>query len=116
MDPTTGGLAQPQDNQFARVDILTPSRDAFDLSRVAKNVYLGTGSGTPDGWIHYSFDITAFVIPGYSYRLRFADVENLAPIQIGVDNVSIQVSSVPEPSGILAICTGLAFTLRRRRE
>jgi len=31
-------------------------------------------------------------------RLRFAEVDNVAPFQLGVDNVSLETSAVPEPA------------------
>ncbi len=111
-DPLTGA---PLDNQHARVDLLRIG--ASDLSTntgdVIHNFYLGVdnpGNAPPNPYLSYAFDITPYVTPGLTYRLRWAEVDNLSALNVGVDNVSVLASpnAVPEP-GPLSLLLGLAF-------
>jgi hypothetical protein len=128
LDYTTGGLAQPNDNQHARVDILRAG--AGDLSTapadVIDNLYLSVDPSSfdansnliPNAFNTYTADLTGVLTPGSSYRIRFAEVDNNSAINMGVDNISL-VASTPEP-GTLALVAGLGLsgtmlTLRRRR-
>jgi len=52
---------------------------------------------------------------GQTLRLRFAEVDNVAPFNLGVDNVDI--NAVPEPSSWIMVCgamVGLGLMRRRR--
>jgi len=120
LDYTTGGTFDA--NQHARVDILRAGAD--DLSTAAGDVvssfYLGVdnpGGAVPNPYLHYSFDLSGVLTPGQSYRLRFAEADNLSSLNQGVDNVSL-TAVTPEP-GVLALLWGTAITggicLRRRR-
>ena len=130
LDYTTGGLAQPNDNQHARVDILKAG--AFDLSTnvadIVANLYLGvdpltydiSGNLLPNPYTNYAFDLTGVLIPGGSYRLRFAEVDNLSSINLGVDNIRLVATTTPEP-GFFAWLMGpgsmallMIFRSRRR--
>lgn len=99
-------------NQQARVDILagaTTVANAFSLTSVVDNVFdpsVATSSYTP-----YSFDITSAVGAGGTFTLRFAEVDNLAIFNLGVDNVSIVTSQLatPEPSSALIVLTFAAL-------
>ena len=112
-------------NQQARIDILKGSATAFSLvgSDVLLNVYQSnSGDALISGYTHLSFDVTGLVNAnlGTTLRLRFAEVDNLAPLQLGVDNVSLDVGSagVPEPASALTMGAGLVamgFGLLRRR-
>lgn len=97
-------------NQHARVDILSSVATAFDTGAgVITNLFTGVipGGAGPNPWLAYGFDITAFVTPGTSYLLRFAEVDNQGNFLQGVDNVSIQANTVPEPATLALL--GLAF-------
>jgi hypothetical protein len=111
-----------QNNQFARVDILTSGASAFDTgSGVLHNYYLGADAGlNPHAYTNYSFDVTSLVGAGGTFQIRFAEVDNLNTLNMGVDNVAINVTPLttsPEPSSILisaAGLIGLAGLLSRR--
>jgi hypothetical protein len=108
-------------NQQARVDILTAGASPFDTgSGVLQNFYLGVDSGaSPHGYTNYSFNITPLVGAGGTFQLRFAEVDNLDVLNMGVDNASINFTpftGVPEPSSIGLSALGLTgLALRRSR-
>ena len=56
---------------------------------------------------------------GQTLRLRFAEVDNVAPFQLGVDNVSLDVAPVPEPSSLTLMGIGafglVSYHLLRRK-
>ena len=53
---------------------------------------------------------------GELLRLRFAETDNLAQLQLGVDNVAIgaAVTPIPEPTTAALLAVGLAAVLARR--
>lgn len=87
-------------NQHARVDLLNPGFPPFDTSGAAviDNLYLGADPvlGGVNPYTTYSFDITADVVPGLSYVLRFAATGNQFFLNLGVDNLSI-TATIPPP-------------------
>jgi hypothetical protein len=107
-------------NQQARVDITTTSADPFSIA--AADVLLNlfqTNAGDPllSGYNSYQANITALFMAnqGNTLRLRFAQVDNVAPFNMGVDSVGVNV--VPEPSSWILMAgalVGLAFVRRRR--
>lgn len=136
LDYLTGGVTDPLsgaplDNQHARVDILRFG--AGDLSTsaadVIANLYLNVDPGTldsngnliPNPYLTYSFDLLGVLTPGQKYRLRFAEVDNVSALNVGVDNISllaITPAAVPEPGSLallLASVTGGVFAVRRKR-
>lgn len=134
LDYTTGGLAQPNDNQHARVDILRMGTSALSTAPadVVDNLYLGVAPSAldsnfnliPNPYLQYSFDLFSLLTPltaGETYRLRFAQVDNISPINMGVDNISLfaaPASTTPEPGAIALLAavsvTGSVFAARRR--
>jgi hypothetical protein len=113
--PNTLDFATPTLNQQARVDILAGSADAFSMAvaDILLNAYR-TNVGNPlvSGYNHVFVDITAVVNSHLNVplRLRFAEVDNVAPFQLGIDNADIVlVSPIPEPSSW--ICAAGALTL-----
>ena len=52
---------------------------------------------------------------GQMLRLRFAETDNVAQMQLGVDNVAIAVSAIPEPASTALLAVGLAALIARRR-
>jgi hypothetical protein len=93
--PATLGFATPTLNQQARVDILRAGADPFSLA--AADILLTifrTQVGDPlvNGYFTVTADIGAFLAAhtGETVRLRFAETDNIAPFQLGVDNVRIE--------------------------
>ena len=81
-----------ESNQHARVDILSAVAGTFDTgSGVIRNLYLGVDGYAPIlPYISYVFDLSADLAPGETYILRFAQTDNLNPLNMGIDNVSIK--------------------------
>lgn len=107
-------------NQHARVDILSAGSGAFDTgATVLNNYYLGVDAGPdPHAFFHYVFDITALVGGGGTFDLRFAEVNNLFTLNMGVDNVSVlgvAAATVPEPTTLALVGLGLIGLLHSRR-
>lgn len=96
---TTLDFATPALNQQARVDILTTVADPFSVAPadVLLNLF-GTLPGDPliSGYTQHSVDVTALfqAHSGQTLRLRFAEVDNVSPFNLGVDAVAIVSSPV----------------------
>ncbi|MCH8683980.1 PEP-CTERM sorting domain-containing protein [Pedomonas mirosovicensis] len=110
-----------EDNQHARVDILTADADDFDTEDgVIANLYLDVDAGDdPNDYTSYAFDLTPFLTPGETYRLRFGQAETEFFLNVGVDNVSIiaDVAAVPEPAALGLLGAGLlGMAVFRRRK
>jgi hypothetical protein len=109
-------------NQQFRVDILTGSADPFSIlaGDILASIYQTQDTDPMEsGYDSLSFDITSVVNAhlGQSLRLRFAEVDNIGPLQVGVDNVSIDTSttSVPEPTSLALVLGGILLGSRRAR-
>jgi hypothetical protein len=118
-DPATVGLdfSTPALNQQARVDIMIAGTDPFSIADVLLNLY----QTNPDdllvsGYTLYTVDVSALFAAhvGETLRLRFAETDNLFIFQLGVDNVSIDPTNVPEPASPLLLGAGLAALLASR--
>ncbi len=99
-----------------RVDILTAGASAFDTGAgVVKNLYDGADGGPangdtpPDPYIAYSFNITPYVGQGGTFQLRFAGSDNEGYLIMGVDNINITASAVPEPTTLILTIVGIAL-------
>lgn len=111
-------------NQYASVDILEAGSSLFSTGPgVLRNFYSGAdpSSTNPNGYTNYSFNITPLVGAGGEYILRFAEVDNVDVLNMGVDNVSISFTpaGVPEPSSLILAASGLgvfAFFWRSSRK
>lgn len=108
-------------NQQVRVDLLTASSDPFSV--VPGDVLLTlfqTNPGDPltSGYNTITTDITSVLVAqsGNLLRLRFSEVDSIAPLNLGVDNVALLV---PEPSTLALLLaggvSGGSLFLRRRR-
>jgi hypothetical protein len=72
------------------------------------------------GYTNFTFDLSLLLAAnaGQTLRLRFAEVDNIFPFQLGIDNVSLDqpAAVIPEPASLLLLGTGLvALTWRRRQ-
>ena len=111
-------------NQHGRVDLITAAAaDSDPLNTgagVLANFYLSVDphASMPNGYTNYSFDILSYLAPGGTYAIRFAESDNQSFLNLGVDNVSLQVTRnpVPGPLPILGAAAGLGASrsLRRR--
>ena len=114
--PNTLDFSTPTLNQQARVDILSASADPFSLAPADVLLALyrtEVGDALVSGYTPRSFDITAFANAhiGSPLTLRFAEVDNVAPFQFGVDRVALEVGSVAVAEPSSAALTGLAVLL-----
>ena len=106
--PNSLDFSTPALDQQVRVDLLVGGSAPFSVAAtdLLMNLYQ-THPGDPlvSGYKQISVDITS-VINGHlntPLRLRFAEVDNVLTQQLGVDNVDIVASPVPEPSTFLAL-------------
>ncbi|MFW2457652.1 PEPxxWA-CTERM sorting domain-containing protein [Methyloversatilis discipulorum] len=118
LDYTTADL-----NRHVRVDILSANASPFATGKeVLRTFYLGGATGRSFGdlsnaYIGFSFDVTDLLASGGTYKLRFANVANDAALQLGVDNVSLNVTAVPEPESWALMLAGIGMVgaIARRR-
>lgn len=113
--PPTLDFATPALNQRARVDIITNSADPFSLNAadIVMNLF-ETAPGSPlvSGYNAYLFDASAALqaYQGTTLRLRFAAVDNVAPMNIGVDAVRVDNVPFSVPDGLPWQAPALALT------
>eukprot|EP00824_Muranothrix_gubernata_P019160 TRINITY_DN3872_c0_g1_i1.p1 TRINITY_DN3872_c0_g1~~TRINITY_DN3872_c0_g1_i1.p1 ORF type:complete len:581 (+),score=109.51 TRINITY_DN3872_c0_g1_i1:372-2114(+) len=92
---TTHGM-----NQHARVDVLTSTADPFsvDDDDVVINLYEGADNSRVlfPTFKSYRHDITDFVLPGQTLKIRFAAASNLDHFSIGVDNFRVGLRSASQ--------------------
>jgi len=120
--PASLDFSTPALNQQARVDILKAASDPFSVaaSDVLLNIYQ-THAGDPlvSGYNTFNVDLSSLFSAneGQTLRLRFAETDNVFTYQLGVDNVSLETSTVPEPSSLVLFATGVAglFAIRLHR-
>jgi MYXO-CTERM domain-containing protein len=118
---TSAGLDFNQiPSQFGIVSLMTGTGNLFSTTTGdLKDFYEGVDTkNNPNHYTSYSFDITSLVSGGGTFTLRFAEVNNLDFLNLGVDNVSVNANatSTPEPASILLAVLGLAgFGVRRAR-
>jgi len=110
--PASLDFSTPLLNQQARVDILRVGTGPFSVS--SSDVLLPlfqTNPGDPliSGYTAHSTDLTTLLTAnaGQTLQLRFAETDNLFTFQLGVDNVNLDIQTVPEPSTWVLLSTGL---------
>ena len=107
-------------NQQVRVDLLRTGADPFSVAAadILVSLYASqVGDPLVSGYRSFSSDIGAVLgaHSGELLRLRFAETDNLAQMQLGVDNVAIgAVSAIPEPASTALLAVGLAALFARR--
>lgn len=105
-------------NQYLRVDLLKSGAGPFDTGTSVVTNLLSTGGSPIGAYADYSFDLTPWLATGGTYQLRFANVGNAGPLVVGIDDVSLDVRPVPEPSSWAMLAAGMAalgFVAHRRR-
>ena len=108
--------------ECGRVDILAAGSNPFTTTTgVLDNLFNGSDSGTnPNAYTAYNFDLSSILTPGTTYELRFAEADNQNFFNMGVDNVSLGVSTMavtPEPPAGILWLTGiglLGLVMRKR--
>lgn len=103
-------------NQRVQVDLLWGDISGNPFGgTVLANFFTGA---TNFGWTQYTQDITSLLSSAGTYSLRFTEVDNQSFFNHGIDNVSVNVSTVPEPGTIALVGFGMAALVgfkRRRR-
>jgi glucose/arabinose dehydrogenase len=117
--PATLNFAGVAINQRARVDIMLASADPFSLlaGDILMAVYeTAVGDALVSGYTTISRDVSALFAAreGQTLRLRFAETDNLAPLQMGIDNVGIEAVPAPGTAVLAALALALMVALRRR--
>jgi hypothetical protein len=109
-------------NQFGEADLLTGG--ANPITGVPIAIFYNADTfqsdpGTPNPYVHISLDITADLIPGQTYKIRFLDSSSTGPLNVGVDNVSL-VTNTPEPNLVaipMAFLAGIiVYRVRRKAQ
>jgi hypothetical protein len=75
--------------------------------------------GIPNAYVHTSLDITGDLTAGDTYQLRFLESDSTAPLNVGVDSVSLIATptATPEPKLLffpLALLAGIVVHRARR--
>ncbi len=109
---------------LARVDLLKSgaAADATGSDVVATFFYLGGATGRKfqdqsNSYGNFTYDLSNLLATGGNYTLRFATASNVGSMVMGVDNVSLQVTAVPEPESYAMLLAGLGVigAVARRR-
>ena len=107
-------------NQQVRVDLLRAAADPFSVAAadVLLPLYASqVGDPLVSGYRSFASEVGAVLgaHSGELLRLRFAETDNVAQMQLGVDNVAIAaVSTIPEPASTALLAVGLAALFARR--
>ena len=108
---------------YARVDLLKSGAAADATgSDIVTTFYLGGATGRKfqdqsNSYSNFTYDLGGVLAAGGNYTLRFATASNVGSMVMGVDNVSLQVTAVPEPESYAMLLAGLGLigAVARRR-
>ena len=101
-------------NQQVRVDLMKSPADPFSVAAtdVVQNLYQSNvGDPLVSGYTTFSINLQNSLLAntGQTLRLRFAEVDNVGTLQLGVDNVAFQ--AIPEPSSLVMAGLGASLCL-----
>jgi len=121
--PANLDFSTPALNQQFRADILASGADPFSVAAadVLQNLYQTLPANpTTSGYTTINRDVSAVLNAhlGQTLRLRFAEVDNIAPFNAGIDAVSLDTAAaVPEPSTLFSAVAGMLVLIgiKRRR-
>jgi hypothetical protein len=110
-------------NQQARVDVLLASSSLYTTAAIDilfNALQTNPGDAISNSYNSRSAQLASILNANLNtpLRLRFAEVDNVAPFQFGVDAVSLETSAIPEPSslGLAAVAVvGVWLAKYRRR-
>ena len=118
IDPMFGLDHTGLPNQHGRVDILSAGSTAFDTGAgVLNNLFIGADpiANNPNPYVSYQFDLTGLLAPSGAFDLRFAETDNQLFFNLGVDNISLIATTVPEPNILFLFGAGLILIVFTRR-
>lgn len=115
--PATAGLdfATPALNQQARVDLLRQGANSFSVAGadiVANAFQTNVGNTFGNNYLDVTRVVNLTGLGGQTLRLRFAEVDNVAPFNLGVDSVSLNAVPEPSPMFLGVVGSGLVLSLR----
>jgi hypothetical protein len=106
-------------SQYGIVSLLTAGTNLFSTGAGdLDNFYEGVDPGNnPNAYTNYSYNITPLVSGGGTFTIRFAEVANQDFLTMGLDNVSVVLTTVavPEPAAFASALMGLGIVLWLRR-
>lgn len=116
LDYTTAGTFDA--NQHWRFDLLKSGSSLFSVNPA--DIVTGYSFGNANllnPYTNFTYNLSTDLAAGGTYILRFASVGNQGASQLGIDNVSLQVTPVPEADTYAMLLAGLGlmgFVVRRR--
>lgn len=116
LDYTTAGTFDA--NQHWRFDLLKSGTSLFSINPAdIVTTYSFGNANTSNPYSNFTYNLSNDLAAGGTYILRFATVGNQGALQLGVDNVSLLVTPVPEVDSYAMLLAGLGvmgFVMRRR--
>lgn len=105
-------------NQHWRFDLLKSGTSLFSINPTdIVTTYSFGNANTSNPYTNFTYDLSSDLAAGGTFTLRFATVSNQGALQLGVDNVSLLVTPVPEVDSYAMLLAGLGvmgFVVRRR--
>ena len=76
---------------------------------------MDAAASNPNSYTNYSFNILPYIRQGGTYAVRFAEVDTEGFLNLGVDDVSVNVDQVPGPVPAFGAAYALGLSRRPRR-